>query len=37
MSWWLSPITQRVLDAQLCDQETISLISLLLESLERKK
>jgi hypothetical protein len=36
MSWWLSPITQRVLDAQLCDQETINLLSLLLESLERK-
>jgi hypothetical protein len=37
MSWWLSPVTQRVLDAQLCDQENVNWLSLLLESLERKK
>jgi hypothetical protein len=36
MSWWLSPITQRVLDAQLCDAENISWLSLLLELLEQK-
>jgi hypothetical protein len=37
MSWWLSPITQRVLDAQLCDQENINALSRILERLERNK
>ncbi|WOH50680.1 hypothetical protein [Bradyrhizobium sp. sBnM-33] len=35
MSWWLSPITQRVLDAQLCDQENINALGVVLRELKR--
>jgi hypothetical protein len=37
MSWWLSPVSQRVLDAQLCDQVNITALETLLSKLERKQ
>jgi ELWxxDGT repeat protein len=37
VSWWLSPITQHVLDAQLCDQENVNWLKLLLRGLERNR
>ncbi|TYO61383.1 hypothetical protein FXV83_38370 [Bradyrhizobium hipponense] len=35
MSWWLSPLAQRVLDAELCNQENINVLTRVVEELQR--
>lgn len=37
MSWWLSPFTQRVLDAQLCDDFNIQALGRVLNHLDRTR
>jgi len=37
MSWWLSPFTQRVLDAQLCDKQNVSGLARVLDHLDRTR